>query len=98
MSKYLETAEALRKEVKSFIERYITDRMHCDSAEAFVQLGHIINLAVRCNPRQPQGTVRKNIVATAMKDYCRVTMTREEDPKTGRTFNKIHIQPKGVTQ
>ncbi len=32
-----------------------------------VQLAHIINLAVRCNPRQPQGTVRKNIVAGACK-------------------------------
>lgn len=90
MAYYLQTAEELRKEVKGFLETYSpANEEHAkDMART---LGHIVNLAIRCNPRQPQGTVRRNIVATAMKDYCLVTMTRETDEKTSREFNKIHI-------
>lgn len=100
MARYLDTASDLRKEVNSFMEAYVKDNhpMVEDSAnmkEAAVQLGHIINLAVRCSPRAVQGTVRKNIVATAMGKFCEVAMTQEVDEKTGRNFNKIHITPKG---
>jgi len=90
MSRYLHTIEELRKQVETFVEFYsLTDRK-----EALVQLGHIVNLAVRCNPRQVQGTVRKNIVQGAMQKYCLVEMFRETDPKTGVEFNKIQIIPK----
>ena len=101
MARYMETAAQLRKEVESFINLYVK----VDSAlptmseelarEAAVKLGHIVNLAVRCNPRQAQGTVRKNIVQEAVKAYCNVTMTREHDEATDREYNKIHITPKG---
>ena len=93
MPKYLETAADLKKEVDALMY-LITSDMEVDPAVAAKQIGYIINLAVRCSPRGVQGTVRKNIVATAMKDYCRVWITRETDERTGREFNKIHIEPK----
>jgi hypothetical protein len=33
-------------------------------------------------------------VATALKDYCNVTMTKEYDEQTDREYNKIHITTK----
>lgn len=96
--RYLETARQLKGEVDTFMERFVGDLDVGDlegfKRQASVALGHIINLAVRCNPRQSQGTVRKNIVATAMEDHCKVTMTRERDERTGKEFNKIHISAK----
>lgn len=98
MSRYLETAAKLKDEINAFMQQFVNDIDQMEPQkfmeEAAVALGHIINLAVRCNPRQSQGTVRKNIVATAMKDYCNVSMTRETDERTGREFNKIHIEAK----
>jgi len=91
MPLYLERAEDLRGLVKDLMQA-IPNRN--ESHFIPVTLGHIINLAVRCNPRQPQGTVRKNIVATAMKDYCNVRMTKETDKRTGVTYNKIYITAK----
>jgi hypothetical protein len=92
MARYLQVAEELRKEVESFMESFLDVKK--PDGPAAVALGHIINLAVRCNPRQAQGTVRKNIVQTAMRNYCRVTMDRLTDPKTGRSYNKISIASK----
>lgn len=92
MARYLETADQLRKEVESFMVAITLE--DADMGQLAVQLGHIINLAVRCNPRQAQGTVRKNIVAKAMMKYCSVTMTKEYDERTDRQFNKIHIKPR----
>jgi len=72
MPRYLELAEDLRKEVNTLVAT--------NPGLDPVALGHIINLAVRCSPHGIQHTVRKNIVETAMRDHCRVTMT--ELPKT----------------
>jgi hypothetical protein len=94
MTRYLETAEDLRKEVREFLVQYCGHLPTLGLRQAVVQLGHIINLAIRCSPRPVQGTCRKNIVAKAMQDYCDVRMTRERDPDTGRDYNKIHINPK----
>ncbi len=97
MARCLETAEQLRKEVESFITTELTGTRTHEGPEVnqvAARLGHIVNLAVRCNPRQSQGTVRKNIVAIAMRDYCKVTMTRETDEITGYEFNQICIRPK----
>jgi len=94
MARYLETAEELRKEVNALIDRVNNMGGELD----VVKLGHIINLAVRCSPRGVQHTVRKNIVATAMADHCRVTMT--EMPKSGRfdddegSYWRINIEAK----
>jgi len=97
MSRYLETAESLGERVRAFLDlinRVTVPIPTNKEPEVAVALGHLINLAVRCNPRQAQGTVRKNIVAVAMRGLCKVTMTKETDEKTGRTYNKIHIHPK----
>lgn len=88
---YLQTAEELRKAVVSFMA-HLDGADDSEKKDAVVEIGHIINLAVRCSPRPVQGTCRKNIVSTAMRDFCRVTMTREVDPTTGKDFNKIHIE------
>lgn len=97
MTRYLETARELQKEVDSFLGLVDWSTQDVSFGLACVQLGHIINLAVRCNPRQPQGTVRKNIVETAMANHCKVSMTKElkdpEEPSKG-TYNKIHIVAK----
>ena len=93
MARYLETATQLSKEIDSFLDTFCEMDGQGIPPQAAVQLGHIVNLAVRCNPRQSQGTVRKNIVATAMKHHCIVTMTKETDEVSGREFNKIHIKP-----
>ena len=109
MSRYMETANELRKNVEAFMEAFVEEPLTHEGGEqgridpqdrlitavAAVQLGHIINLAVRCSPRPVQGTVRKNIVAEAMKKYCEVTMTKEYDEKTDNEYNKIHIIAKG---
>jgi hypothetical protein len=110
MSRYMETANELRKNVEAFMKVFVEDaepltvevngqqiRMepqdHTNAAA--VQLGYIINLAVRCSPRPVQGTVRKNIVAEAMKSYCKVTMTKEYDEIRETEYNKIHITARG---
>ncbi len=94
MPRYLETAQKLREEVQSFVNNFILVPECETTPDSIVQLAHIINLAVRCSPRGIQGVIRRNIVATAMKDYCNVTMTEEWDESTGRHFNKIHITSK----
>lgn len=81
MARYLQTVEKLRQEVDGFL---LKNPEACP-----VELGHIINLAVRCSPRAVQGTVRKNIVSGAMTNHCDVTMTKEPEG-----FNKIHIKVK----
>jgi len=91
MARYMELSAELSKLVDKFMEQFVDDEFFDDAG---VQMGHIINLAVRCNPRQPQGTVRRNIVGTAMKRFCDVHMSKEFDEKTGREYNKIHIKPK----
>ena len=94
MPRYLETADQLRKEVESFLDCFVQYEGFVSRAEAAVQLGHIVNLAVRCSPRGVQHTVRKNIVATAMKKYCRVSMTQVMDETTGSSYYKITIVPR----
>lgn len=97
MVRYLEVAEQLKEKVNQFVETYLprgTPTMYEIDPIALEALGHIINLAVRCNPRQPQGTVRKNIVAKAMENYCDVYMTRELDDDSGHEYNLIHIHTK----
>ncbi len=94
MPRYLETARKLREEVQSFVNNFILVDRHGETPDSIVQLAHIINLAIKCSPRGIQSTVRKNIVAMAVKDYCNVTMTKEFNESTGRHFNKIHIVSK----
>ena len=97
MAKYLETAEDLRKAVNAFLETHCENDGQGISPGAGVELGHIVNLAVltvECNPRQSQGVVRENIVATAMKNHCKVTMTKVMDEKTKREYNRINIVAK----
>ena len=96
MARYMEMATNLQEEVNKFMDAYvrrdgITEQ---ETFEAGVQMGHIVNLAVRCNPRPSQGTVRRNIVAKAVENYCLVLMNKETDEKTGREYNKISIMPK----
>lgn len=93
MARYLETARELGKDVESLIE-YLT-LPEPDMEQVAVKIAHIVNLSVRCSPRGVQGTVRKNIVQEAVRKYCRVSMTKETDERTGRSYNKIHISPKG---
>lgn len=93
MARYMQTASKLREEVNKLMEKIEAASPPLDEEQIAVQVGHIVNLAVRCSPRSVQGTVRKNIVSEAMKDYCDVTMTREQDPETKKEFNKIHIAP-----
>lgn len=90
MARYLEVAAELNENIKQFVASYLPDL----PPEAAVQLGHIVNLAVRCCPRPVQGTVRKNIVEKAVGDWCRVTMTKGFDERTQKSFNKINIIPK----
>lgn len=94
MPHYLETAADLNKQVEKFIGVFIDKNEH---AQAAVELAHIINRAVLCNPRKPQGIVRKRIVQTAMGNRCTVTMIREPYERrdgTMSTYNKIHINPR----
>jgi hypothetical protein len=102
----MEVAEDLGKEVESFVEGNLLqlhpgledgDPCGRDTLlinQMVVQLGHIINLAIRCSPRGVQHTVRLNIVKEAVGKYCRVTMTEETDERTQRTYHKIHITPR----
>lgn len=92
---YQERISQLRVEVESFINRLFGEGFDHENEAAQV-LGYIVNMAVRCNPRQPQHTVRKNIVSGAVGRYCTVWMTEETDERTGKTFNKIHIHGKGM--
>ncbi len=91
MARYLEVANDLRRQVETILNSVETGVSREELAR---QLGHAINLAVRCAPRAVQSTVRGNIVRTAVGNYCNVTMTKEEDENTGRTYNKILIETK----
>lgn len=91
MAHYLETAQQLKELVNQFMEQHGSELAEANSKMA-VDLGMIINLTVRCNPRQSQGVVRKNIVETAMTSWCTVTMSKEHDTQTQRSFNRIHIK------
>ena len=90
---YMQTADELRKEVETLVNA-LEAGWSVPPVDIAKQIGHIVNLAVRCAPRAVQGTVRKNIVSKAVEKYCRVTMTRETDERTGREYNKIHIEPR----
>lgn len=96
MARYLEDARKLHDNVEHLLA-LVEPRFHDpdDFERMLVQLGYIINGAILCNPRKPQGTVRCNIVAEAMRGRCQVSMTKE--PYTRRdgsvgTYNKIHIE------
>ena len=93
MPRYLETAAKLNERVEdlfAFVEStHPVDGPYED--QLAIMLAHIVNLSVRCNPRQSQGVVRKIIVEIAMGARCNVSMTRETDADTGREFNQIHI-------
>lgn len=91
MARYLQVAEQVRSAVDSFLEQFVSEDQRQAAA---IQLGHIVNLSVRCNPRPSQGVVRRNIVAKAMENHCKVAMTKEADEKTGREYNKISILSK----
>jgi len=93
MARYMEIAGDLRKEVDSFLNQFIHEEYDTPE-EAAKQIGHMINLAVRCAPRPVQSTVRLNIVREAVGKYCMVTMTEETDERTGNTYHKIHITPR----
>ena len=90
MASYMERAEDL----KELVDQFLVDHVGFGHGKAAIALGHIVNLAVRCNPRQLQGTVRKNIVAKAMEEYCNVTMSRKLDEISGRAYNLITIVAK----
>jgi aminoglycoside phosphotransferase len=108
MARYMETADELRKEVESFVKIFIEgepltqqvgeEQVPVDPQDrrnvAAQRLGHIVNLAIRACPRGVQHTVRLNIVREAVGRYCKVTMTEETDERTGRSYHKIHIQPR----
>lgn len=97
MPKYLDVSEDLRTEVNNFLNAFIRPDdlgRFDDRPRAAVALGYIINLAIRACPRGVQHTVRKNIVATAVKDYCNVAMHECFDEKSGRSYNKIEITSK----
>jgi hypothetical protein len=95
MPKYLDVSEELRGEVNTFLDAFVKedDLGRFDPRPtAAVKLGHIINLAIRACPRGVQHTVRRNIVATALKDYCKVDM--HECVGDRGTYHKIEIAPK----
>ena len=87
MSRYLETARQLRQEVNAFLSQLPEGQL----APLAVSLGHLLNLAVRCHPRPCQGTVRRNTIAVAMRDWCEVTMERVQ-VENGRGYNRIDIK------
>lgn len=108
MARYMETAAKVRKEAEALLvdiehlifravgqEEIDPEAVEEHKRELAKRIGYIVNLAIRACPRGVQGTVRKNIVQEAVKDYCHVTMTRETDERTGREYNKIHITSKG---
>jgi hypothetical protein len=93
MARYMETADDLRKEVETLVNALEVG--WCVPPDAIAQkIGHMINLAIRACPRGVQHTVRLNIVKEAVGRYCKVTMTEETDERTGRSYHKIHIQPR----
>ena len=107
MAQYMEIASDLRKEVESFVEGNLLDlRPGLESGDPcgrdsqlinqmVVQIGHMINLAIRACPRGVQHTVRLNIVKEAVGRYCQVTMT-EESSLLGNIYHKIHITPRDL--
>lgn len=95
MARYLETARELQTQVDDLMDYLQSlESPEMDAPAVAVKLGHIVNLSVRCNPRQPQGTVRKNIVQTAMENWCNVSMTKEVAESGTYSYNKIHISAK----
>lgn len=99
MAHYMEDARRLHDTVEDFLTILdtTTGKAVSELPEVVTSLGHLINAAVLCNPRKPQGAVRRNIVAEAMRGRCDVSMTKEpytrRDGRTG-TYNKIHITAK----
>ncbi len=98
MPRYVETSGELGKLVNEFMESFVAPAVGSCGVEgmndAAVQLGHIVNLAIRCNPRAVQHTVRRNIVQIAMKKYCIIGMKEVMDETTGVSYNKIKIMPR----
>lgn len=92
MPRYLETA----KQLHGAIEKLAT-RLNLTN-EDIAEIGLIANLAVRCCPRACQSTVRRNIIAEALRDRCNVRMNVVTDEITGKTFNAISISPIGVVK
>jgi len=90
MAYYLERAEDLKELVDTFVEEFLDGFDVNKKNDALIQLGYIINLAIRCNPRQPQGTVRRNIIQKAIGDHVVVSMTKEVSER-GSTYNKLHL-------
>lgn len=90
MARYEKIAADMRTKVIALAKR-------CEMSPTDVaDLAYIINLAVRCAPRAVHSTVRRNIVAMAVKDYCRVDMLEEYDALTKKKFHRIRIQPNGM--
>ena len=85
MARYLETA----REANAIVER-LHHQLNF-TPQQMEDLGHLVNLIVRCAPRAVQSTVRKNIVQTAMGRHCRVRMEKIYDDKTDRAYNKVTI-------
>lgn len=90
MARYLETARKLHDAIEKFAKRLNLTN------EDIADLGLIANLAVRCCPRACQSTVRRNIIAEAVKGHCNVSMNKVRDEKTGFEFNAISIIPIGA--
>lgn len=88
MAKYVQTAQELQQKVEQLGQRF--NMTNADIAE----VGHIVNLAIRCCPRGVQHTVRKNIVDIVTQGRCNVSMTEVTDPKTGYSYHKIDITPR----
>ena len=91
MLRYLETAGILHTEVEAFLEKHFletTPERLEEKNHAAADLAYIINLAVRCAPRSVQRTVRRNIVAAAVKDRCTVDMRLGDDG-----IHRIRIEP-----
>ena len=81
-----EAAEELRKAVNAFLETHCENDGQGVSPDGVVELGHIVGLAVRCNPHYPHEVLQ--LIATAMKDHCEVTLVRDRD------YNRINIVAK----
>lgn len=86
--KYLDLANGdLREKFKTFMEKN-----NLPKAVA-VDLAYIVNVAVRCSPRNFHATCRQRIVAAATKDFCDIGMTKEIG-HDGYTYNIISIVEK----
>lgn len=95
MPKYMETAGQLKERVEELL-RVLSTYLPDDGsiASVAVDIGHIINLAVRCAPRAVHHTVRKNIVSKAVGSYCKVQMIEMVDLISSKKYHQIDISPK----